>query len=449
MKVSHFNTFPYGGAAYAARRIHEGLIDSGVDSTFFYWKNERDPLGDDYQQISFEPTQNRGLLRPVLNQLDKIRQRKIKRSYDKHIRPRSSTLEVFSGAKQLMPTQLDWVQVQADVMHLHWLAFMVDYPSFFQSIDDRIPLVWTLHDMNPFTGGCHYSSGCQKFKEGCGICPQLVNPSKQDESTISFNTKLQSLRRKHLTVVAPSEWMLKLARTSPMFAECSRFELIRYGFDLEVLKPLKKSIARRQLGISNDESIVIGFGAEDINQRRKGLHLLLESLRKLSVNKPVIGLVFGTGNLPSDFSELPPIHSVGFVDSIPRKALIYSAMDMFAMPSIEDNSPQTGLEAMACGTPVVAFHTGGVPEYVSPFETGLLAPVGNTDKFAEHLSWLANNNAARMKISHLARDFMLKYHSVEMQSKRYTQLYHQLMDSRHSWRRRSDEGEPLRRSRAA
>ncbi|HMO14175.1 MAG TPA: glycosyltransferase [Pirellulaceae bacterium] len=420
MNVSHFNTFPYGGAAYAARRIHEGLVAHGMDSTFFYWKNERDNLRSDYQQIEF-------LRSPEMSawqrQMDRMRQRKIKRSYDKHIRQRDKTLEVFSGAKQLDKTVLDWNQINANVLHLHWLAFMVDYPSFFQSISNHVPVVWTLHDMNPFTGGCHYSSGCQRFERGCGSCPQLVHPLQRDESMVSFKAKQNALHRKNLSIVAPSNWMLNLAKKSPVFADAKRFELIPYGFDLTELKPIAKPFARKQLGINDLDSVVIGFGAEDITQRRKGLHLLIQSLTQLSVEKPVTCLVFGTGQLPMNSEKLPPIHPVGFVHSQLDKALVYSAMDLFVMPSLEDNSPQTGLEAMACGTPVVAFNIGGIPEYVKPNQTGLLSPVGDTAALAENISWLVNYSSPRLKMSELAREFMLQHHTLEQQTEKYIQLY--------------------------
>ncbi len=427
MKISHFNTFPYGGAAYAARRLHDGLCLEGADSTFFYWKNDREPLDSSYRQIEFEPASPGGLFRPIAHQVARIRQRRIKRRYDDQIRPREHGLEVFSAANLLNPTRLHSDQINADVVNLHWTAFMIDYPTFFDSIDDRTPIVWTVHDMNPLTGGCHYSSGCERFKLGCGHCPQLVKSSANDESAISFQTKRKSLRNKNLTIVAPSQWMLNLARSTDVFPERTRFEQIRYGFDLEELKPLDKYIARRQLGIDGEDCVVVGFGAEDINHHRKGFHLLLEALKNLSANAQIKCLVFGSGELPGESADLPEVISVGFVDSVFRKALVYSAMDMFVMPSLEDNSPQTGLESMACGTPVVAFAAGGIPEYVKQYETGITVPVGNVDQLAESISWLSDNPVARAKMSDFARQFVVKHHRIDLQTRQYLKLYRDLL----------------------
>lgn len=427
MQICQFNTFPYGGAAYAARRLHDSLRDDGVDSRFYYWKNNGLELDESYRELTFEKVEGLKLFAPLVRQQKKIRQRKIKKRYDKHIRPRSKDMEVFSGAQLLEETRLDWDQYGGDIAHLHWMAFFVDYASFFASIPDEVPIVWTLHDMNPLTGGCHYSSGCTRFMLGCGSCPQLTESHSNDESSETFKIKKRAIRRKNLTVVTPSKWMMDLASNSTVFPENTDFRLIRYGFDLQSLSPMDARLSRKMLGIPESDAVYIGFGAEDINHHRKGFNLLVESLQKINSDTRIECIVFGSGSLPENLSGLPKIHSTGFIDSPEMKAAVYSAMDFFVLPSLEDNSPQTGLEAMACGRPVVAFNTGGVPEYVVPHHTGLLSPVGNSNQLAATISWLAENQPAMKTMGERARKFVEDRYGLAQQSSKYCSLYEELL----------------------
>ena len=174
MIVNHFNTFPYGGAAAAAKRLHREYLRQTIDSRFLYHICDREPPRDDsFQQLSFETEELSGWTSTFKKMAEKRRKKNVCRLFDEHVAPRDANLEVFSMPQLLNQTRLDWSRWKADVIHLHWIAFFADYPSFFNSIPDDIPIVWTLHDMNPLTGGCHYSGGCTRFINGCGSCPQL------------------------------------------------------------------------------------------------------------------------------------------------------------------------------------------------------------------------------------------------------------------------------------
>ena len=423
MKVCHFNTFPYGGAAYAARRIHDSLRLEGVLSKFYYWKNNRKQLDATYERMEFEQPEEIPLLGPIIRKHRRIKQRQIKNRYDKHIRPRNKDLEVFSGAQLLDHTRINWNIHGADVIHLHWVAFFLDYMTFFASIPDEVPVVWTLHDMNPLSGGCHYSGACSRFTVGCGQCPQLIQPHATDESFESFKIKKRAIKKKNLTVVAPSRWMLNLAKSSMMFNANTRFEYIRYGFDLDVFRPYDKQQIRKELGIDCQGKFIVGFGAEDINHHRKGFHYVVETLRRLKQNPRIECVVFGGGDLPEDLQQLSKIHSFGFIEEPEQQAKIYSAMDCFLLPSLEDNSPQTGLEAMACGTPVVAFDTGGISEYVLSHQSGLLCSTGNANKLAASVDWLSKNPLICKRMAARSRRLMEARYSLREQAYNYRQLY--------------------------
>lgn len=427
MKVGHFNTFPYGGAAVAARRLNRRLRKSGVESTFYYSRNDRDDLcqltakrhGIE-QAATIEPPSSRfGSM--FAKQREKKRLREIYRLHNEHIALRPEGAETFSMARLPDASHLNWSQIDADVAHMHWISFFADYPSFFDSIPNHVPLVWTLHDMNAFTGGCHYSAGCEKFKSGCGDCPQVTQPSSRDVSAESFLVKQKTLANRNVHVVAPSQWMLDLAKQSSLWPKNASFHHIRLGFNLKKFYPVDKQNARQQLGIRSDATLVC-FGAEDVRNERKGVGSLIQALDLLSTNRDVEGLVFGSGNLEAT-GQVKKLHQLGYVSSVDRQRLIYSAADIVVVPSSEDNQPQVGLEAMACGTPVVAFDTCGVPEMVQHGKTGLLATLGSADELAKQISWMVSNPQQRLEMGVAAREMMEQNHDAKRQADRYLQLY--------------------------
>jgi glycosyltransferase involved in cell wall biosynthesis len=427
MKVGHFNTFPYGGAAVAARRLNRRLNKSGIDSTFYYSRDDRDDLCQlTAAKHSLKQVSVRDPLPSRLNSLfakhrEKKRLREIYRLHNEHVAMRPEGAETFSMARLPEQSSLNWHQIDADVVHLHWISFFADYPSFFNSIPAHIPLVWTLHDMNAFTGGCHYSAGCEKFQTGCGDCPQVTEPGSRDVSVDSFLVKQKALQGRNVHVVAPSQWMLELAKKSGIWPETASFHHFRLGFDLKKFHPIDKQHARKQLGIRSD-AVLIGFGAEDIRNERKGVKSLLGALDLLSTNRDVEGLVFGSGKLEST-GKIKKLHQLGYVSSIDRQRLIYSAADVVVVPSTEDNQPQVGLEAMACGTPVVGFDTCGIPEMVQHGKTGLLATRGSSEELAKQISWIVSNPKQRTAMGEAARAMMEQNHDSTMQADRYIQLY--------------------------
>jgi len=422
MIVSHFNTFPYGGAAAAAKRIHFQLFNRNIGSRFYYHISDRDrPKDPSFQQIEFHSASNNSLLGIIGQKAEKRRKRKVYRQYDKHLKDRDKSAEVFAMAHLPEPTRLNWQQVNSDIIHLHWISYLADYPTFFGAIPDHVPIVWTLHDMNPFTGGCHYSNGCQQFNSGCGDCPQVVDADPRDVSYDSFRIKRRALASKKIHVVTPSQWLCDLAKQSSIWPAQTTFSVIKLGFELQKFRPLDQRLARLELGLSTD-AVLIGFGAEDIRNQRKGFHHLIQSLPRIKTNSEIECLVFGSGEIP-EVKGLPKMNSMGYVDSEEKQALIYSAADMVIVPSREDNQPQIGLEAMACGTPVIGFNAGGIPEYVRDGVTGWLAELGNEDELANRISQLVDEVDTRKNMSARARTMMQEEFDIVAQADKYISLY--------------------------
>ena len=426
MKVAHFCTFPHGGAATAAIRQHNGLRQAGIDSQFYYFIDEKEQLrSDDFSKIEFISVQHQGPLASVNSFFAKRRRRRIHRLYDEHLDQRDPMLETYAMAEQPNPSVLDWTSIDADIVNLHWLSFFADFPSFLKSIPKHIPIVWTLHDTHAFTGGCHYNGNCMRFSDGCGDCPQVRSPNPQDVSLTSLLAKRKSYRYKKLQVVAPCKWMLDLARRSSVWPAKTSFKKIEYGLQLEKFQPIGQSEARAALKLDSKKRLV-AFGAMEIDNPRKGFAHLMAALKKVkAAGVDCECLVFGSGEIEQT-EWLPKLNSLGFLDSAERLCQAYSAADVVVVPSIEDNQPQVGLEAMACGTPVIAFDACGLPEYVIDGKTGWLCPVADSDALAEKIAASLNGDAKKFGAAAVKQ--IQKRFDVRQQTQKWQQLYRDCLE---------------------
>ncbi|MEL7496635.1 MAG: glycosyltransferase [Planctomycetota bacterium] len=436
-RIAHFCTFPHGGAAAAAKRHHHSLLDAHVDSHFYFHRNQKNVAVDEtYSQVQFDSVRHGWLTGAVTRRLEKRRQRRIYDLFNRFLAVRPESAETFSMAELPEPTPLNWQQVDADIVHLHWIAYFADYPSFFGSIPASTPIVWSLHDTNAFTGGCHYHSGCQQFKHGCGDCPQLVNRTHQDVSRVSMDAKRRALAGRSIHVVAPCDWMIDAAQDSNVWPEQTSFSKIEYGLDLKNQYPAfttaDQRSARETLGLDADIPLV-AFGAMDVENPRKGFQHLVSALADLQQRGLQFEcLVFGEGRLAATnrHSEFPKLHSLGYVESMEIKRSIYLAADVVVVPSIEDNQPQVGLESMACGTPVVAFNASGMPEYVIDQETGLLAETGNESELAACIESLLRNREFGKLLGENARGMIETRFERLRQREKWMSLYSDCLGSR-------------------
>ena len=422
MIVDQFNTTLSGGAAVAAKRLHHALLESGISSRLFYLQQkQRQTVQDESYLPAHSAWSSRGLT-PRMWSRKQLQRLKFKHA----LRGRPPGLEMFSCPEVLPHTQIDVANLGTDIIQLHWVAKLIDYASFFASIPSNFPIVWTLHDMNPFTGGCHYSGNCTAYYDECQNCPQLGRQRSNDLSWQFFNQKLTAIKGKNIHIVAPSHWLENEARKSRIFANAQSFQTIHNGLDTDIFKPYDKKLARHTLGIQK-EGLIIGFGAESLENHRKGFQELLKALPQLATTQCVTGLAFGVGTIDESLPGIPDIVTTGYVNDPKKQALIYSAADIFVMPSLEDNLPQTGLEALACGTPVVAFETGGVPDYVHHHKTGLLAKTGDTTHLAHQIDYLADRPQERRRMAENGRALVINEFHHRHQAAKYISLYRNLL----------------------
>jgi glycosyltransferase involved in cell wall biosynthesis len=279
--------------------------------------------------------------------------------------------------------------------------------------------------MNAFTGGCHYSTGCRKFEKQCGACPQLGSSEDTDLSRTVWKRKRKayrsSVKDSLLHIVTPSEWLAQEARRSTLFYDVP-VHVIPNGIDANTYRPRNTQGLRRALEIPQSHRVVLfvaGYGA-----RRKGFDLLAGALGELRADKAT--LVSIGSDLPDVDTSLPHQH-LGEVTSDVLLSVLYSFADLFVIPSRQDNLPNTVLEAMACGTPVVGFDTGGIPDMVRPGETGWLAKKGNVRGLREKIDTALNNRQDRVRMGGRCREVVESEYTLDTQAEAYRRLYENIM----------------------
>jgi glycosyltransferase involved in cell wall biosynthesis len=414
MRILHLSTHDIrGGAARAAFRVHTALRRAGHDSTMLVAHRDSD-----------DPT-----VTALVRSMDlstrlrrRVRQSRIRREFAGYQATRPTGLEPFSDDRSQHALDLVRQLPPCDVIHLHWVAGFVDIEAFFSALPRRTSVVWQLHDMNPITGGCHYDQDCGRHISGCGACPQLGSTDPEDLSRQIWKRKqgvFGALEVNRLHLVVPSRWMLQLVKDSPLFAQFP-VTLIPYGVDLEEFAPRDRSLAREVLGIPQGAQVVM-FVSDHLTNRRKGFSVLSAALSELSQAHNLFLVSVGRGN-PQGTGPIPGVH-MGEVGNDRWLSVIYSAADLFVIPSLQDNLPNTVLESMACGTPVVGFDVGGIPDLVRPGRTGQLVPIGDAVALRQAITHLLNAPSTCRQMGAECRKVAMEECSYELLAMRHTALY--------------------------
>jgi glycosyltransferase involved in cell wall biosynthesis len=310
-------------------------------------------------------------------------------------------------------------ELDPGIVNLHWVL------DGFVSVEMvprlGLPLVWTMHDMWPFTGGCDYSLGCERFTQACGACPVAGSKSPRDLSHWIWRRKRRCWSGLDLTVVAPSRWLAGCARRSSLFRD-RRIEVIPYGIDTATFKPIDRTAARSLLSLPADARLVM-FGAHD-ETPRKGLRELAAALRALASEVDLEALVVGPSTLVERADLGFPVHARGpFSDEV-SMAAAYSAADVLVLPSRWDNLPLVGLEALACGTPVVGFAgESGIPDIVDHQGNGYLAGTGDLDDLARGVKWVTEDADRHQALQRAAREKAEREYPLDLCARRYERLF--------------------------
>ncbi|MFY9173249.1 glycosyltransferase family 4 protein [Petrimonas mucosa] len=308
---------------------------------------------------------------------------------------------------------------QADIIHLHWInQAMLSTCEIGKIIASGKKVVWTMHDMWPVTGICHHAGTCTRFHHSCGDCPYLKRPSKNDLSRKIYKEKRAAYSLDRISFVACSRWLEEQAKRSSLTTDHNLVS-IPNPIDTDQYSPGDKMVAKRNLGLPTDKKIVL-FAAVKASDKRKGVDYLIEAARLLK-DKGVLFLIAGS-NGGEIAEQLPGVClDAGFI-SPDRMPEYYNAADVFVTPSLQENLPNTLMEAMACGTPCVGFNTGGIPEMIDHHRSGYVAKYKDAGDLANGLHWTLFE-ADQQLLSENAREKVLSEYAEEKVVNRYLRVY--------------------------
>lgn len=411
MKILIVNTYDGGGAANACLRLHQGLLQEGMDSSVLL-RTKRKSIPETYQ-FGTQRVSNSNL-KIVKNKLKSLMGNGISKE-QLFLKKRPKGLEIFSFPKTNFDITASPLYEEADVINLHWVANFLDYESFFKK--NKKPVVWTLHDMNPFTGGEHYDQSVLGMNESGYPIPRLLTEEEKQmfqENLVLKKRAIESV--KNLTIVSPSKWLAQEAKQSSVF-KTREVLCIPYGIDSTVFKPIDKDFSRDVLGIPKDKKVVL-FVADSISNDRKGYSYLKNALSMMQ-RKDVVLCAIGSKKGAIEANE--QILELGAIADDRLMNIAYSAADVFVIPSLMDNLPNTVIESLMSGTPVIGFPIGGIPDMIEHGVNGLLAEDISSTALLKSIEEFLNTSDTfnRFEIGTSAK----KRYDLPIQAKAYINLY--------------------------
>jgi glycosyltransferase involved in cell wall biosynthesis len=358
-----------------------------------------------------------------------IRGARIARAKSRYLATAPAGLSFFTDDRTVYG-KAPWQQIpDSDLIQLQWVSGFLDYRAFFKTLPSGKPVVWTLHGMDAITGGCFYDNGCGRFTKECGICPQLGSESASDLTHQVWRRKRESYSRMEdtqLRLVAPSRWLQAEVKRSSLMSAFS-CEVIPNGLDTDVFAPRNRAVARDVVGVPPDAKAIL-FIADGIGDPRKGFALLREALAGMESDRKLFLVSVGPG-YPPNLQGFPHAHFEP-VNNDRLLSYVYSAADVVVVPSLQDNLPNTILESLACGTPVVGFDVGGIPDLVRPWVSGMLAKPADSFDLQRAIAEVLNAGERLQEMAANCRRIAVTEYALEVQARRYLDLYRDAVDRR-------------------
>ncbi|MCD8301794.1 MAG: glycosyltransferase [Prevotellaceae bacterium] len=381
MKVLIVNTSEIaGGAAIAAKRLCRALNKNGAEAKMLVAQRQTDDARVVNATAEWKYQMNFTLERARIWALNKFHKRNL------------FAMDIASDGTDI--TRLREFR-EADVIHLHWInQGYLSMGNLRRIVRSGKRIVWTMHDMWPCTGICHYSGECLKFRSQCRECPLLASPGRRDVSYRTFQKKEELYKDADIRFVTCSHWLEEQAHTSSLL-EGKSISCISNPLDTELFRPGDKVKARKALSLPLKKELIL-FGSQKVTDERKGMQFLAEMaqiIKKRNATETEVNIGFIViGQHAEQLAETLsyPVYSFGYISSPDQLVDIYRAADLFITPTLFDNLPNTIVEAMACGTPCVGFRTGGIPEMIDHLANGYVANYKDCQDLADGVQYVLN-----------------------------------------------------------
>jgi glycosyltransferase involved in cell wall biosynthesis len=319
---------------------------------------------------------------------------------------------------------------QADVIHLHWInQGMLALTDIRRIIDSGKPIVWTMHDMWPCTGICHHARQCNKYQQECKNCPYLLNGGgPRDLSNKVFLQKKELYNNSSIVFVTCSQWLKGQAEKSALLDKHTVIN-IPNPININLFKPRNKQEARTQCNFPANKRIIL-FGAAKPTDKRKGVDYFIESCNLLVQKHPELKDQIGIAIYGKQSEQIVPLlpfetYDLKYISSEKELVNVYNAIDLYATPSLEENLPNTIMEAMACGVPCVGFNVGGIPEMIDHLHNGYVAEYKSAEDFANGIYWTLTEGEYDMLSEEASRKVTACYSEGTI-AKKYIEVYNKI-----------------------
>ncbi len=420
MRVLIINTSEKtGGAAVAARRLTAALSSNGVQASMLVMKKESDDPA--VEHLGYGPLQRWRF----------VWERLVVWLYTRWPRKQLFTVDIANTGTDITGRR-DFRE--ADVVHLHWVnQGMLSTSNIKKILKSGKPVVWTMHDAWPATAICHYTRGCARFKTRCQQCPLLPHPGDNDLAARTWRRKQQMLSNELVYFVTCSRWLEGFAKQSALLRG-HRIKSIPNCIDVQRFRPIDRQAARQAAGLPAEGRIIL-FVSQRVTDERKGMRYFIEAINRLTDEHPEwlentgVAVLGGSGDEVA--AQLPlKTYPLGYVGDEQQIVNIYNAADVFVIPSMEDNLPNTIMEAMACGVPSVGFKVGGIPEMIEHQKNGYVAEPRRSSDLAHGISWVLDEaDPAQLREACLRK--VAHNYSQSSVAMRYIEVYNEAIAMKH------------------
>lgn len=405
-----------GGAAVAANRLKEALNNNGIKAKMLVRDKESDDI--------------------TVAQLNKSWHQKWDFLWERFViymrlhfkRDNLFLIDIANAGTDITKTR---EFKEADVIHLSWInQGMLSLKGIRKILESHKPVVWTMHDLWPASSICHYARNCRNYEKQCGNCPLLPgNGSSNDLSARIWKKKSKILERNSILFVTCSRWLADKAKKSGLLSG-QKVISIPNPIDSRAFTKENREEARLYAGLPEGKKLIL-FVSQRVTDKRKGMDYFITAINKMVEAHPEMkdncGIAILGGKAEELADKLPlPSYPLGYVSEEKKIASIYNSVDLFVLPSLEDNLPNTIMEAMACGVPCVGFNTGGIPEMIDHLKNGYVAEYKSSDDLARGIHWVLSE-ADHQSLSNEAMKKVNQCYSQYAVAMKYIEAYNQAM----------------------